>query len=80
MVRPIRSYSTSAGGRSNQRSLSKEGQTIRLRSGSAGGRPVKSKDNEADEEHEPIQVIGFWLPAKFPLALLDIVFSLQLSL
>ena len=61
MVRPIRSYSTSAGGgsrRSNQRSLSKdlskEGQTIRLRSGSAGGRPVKSRDE--DEEHEPIQV------------------------
>ena len=59
MVRPIRSYSTSAGSRrSNQRSLSKdlskEGQTIRLRSGSAGGRPIKSRDE--DEEHEPIQV------------------------
>ena len=55
MVRPIRSYSTSGGRpRSNQRSLSKEGQTIRLRSGSAGGRPMKTKDE--DDEHEPIEV------------------------
>ena len=55
MVRPIRSYSTSAGVRSHpkERAL-KEGHSIRLRSGSAGQRPKDKEDG--DEEHEPIQV------------------------
>lgn len=58
MVRPIRSYSTSAGVRSHpkERAL-KDGQSIRLRSGSAGHRPrAKSKEDLEDEIGEPIQV------------------------
>ena len=58
MVRPLRSYSTSASVRSHpkERAL-KEGQSIRLRSGSAGQRPLPGKNEEEDDDGgEPIQV------------------------
>ena len=58
MVRPLRSYSTSASVRSHpkERAL-KEGQSIRLRSGSAGQRPLPGKnEEEEDDGGEPIQV------------------------
>ena len=60
MVRALRSYSTSGGSvRSHpkERAL-KEGHEIRLRSGSAGHRPIKQRTEEEDEDGgEPIQVI-----------------------
>ena len=72
MVRPLRSYSTSASVRSHpkERAL-KEGQSIRLRSGSAGQRPTRLRSGSAgqrpttelkndeefdDDSAEPIQV------------------------